>query len=82
MAKTSVCTILLFGAFSVSAAESIEPSYVLRAIGVPDELAHCSVRFGLGKWNGEREVDELLDALEQKVRDLRAMSPLGGVQDP
>ena len=46
---------------------SLEPSYVLRALGVDDELAHGSLRFGLGRFTAEEEVDFLLDLLEEHV---------------
>jgi len=71
---------------SACTSASLEPSYVLRAMGVPDDLAHASIRFGLGRGNTEEEVDFVLALLEQKVKKLRDMSPLwemaqGGV-DP
>lgn len=53
-----------------------EPSYVLRAIGVSDELAHSSIRFGLGRFNTEEEVDYVVNEVVQTVQRLRAMSPL------
>jgi len=55
---------------------SLEPSYVLRAIGVDDELAHTSIRFGLGRFTTEEEVDFILDKLVKSVERLREMSPL------
>ena len=55
---------------------SLEPSYVLRALGVDEELAHTSIRFGLGRFNTEEEVDYVLDLVTEKVRWLRDMSPL------
>lgn len=53
-----------------------QSSYVLKAIGVPDSLAQCSIRFGLGKSNNEEHVDYLLDLLEKNMQRLREMSPL------
>jgi cysteine desulfurase len=61
---------------SACTSASLEPSYVLRALGVGEELAHTSLRFGLGRFNTEEEVDFVLDLLEEKVKKLRAMSPL------
>jgi cysteine desulfurase len=54
---------------------SLAPSYVLRAIGVSDTLAHASIRFGLGRFNTREEVDHVLDLLEAKVKRLRDMAP-------
>jgi cysteine desulfurase len=48
---------------------------VLRAIGVPDELAHNSLRFGLGRFNTEAEVDHVVERVVDEVRRLRALSP-------
>src|SRR5205807_3256799 len=53
-----------------------EPSYVLRALGVSDELAHGSIRFGLGRFNTDEEVDYVIDAVERNVRRLREMNPM------
>src|ERR1019366_7110104 len=54
----------------------LEPSYVLRALGVGDELAHSSIRFGLGRFNTEEEVDYVADLVVGKVKGLRDLSPL------
>ena len=61
---------------SACTSASLEPSYVLRALGVGDELAHSSIRFGLGRWTTEEEVDYVADLVIKKVKHLRDMSPL------
>ena len=61
---------------SACTSASLEPSYVLRALGVDDELAHSSLRFGIGRFTTEEEVDFVLDLLESHVQRLREMSPL------
>lgn len=61
---------------SACTSASLEPSYVLRALGVDDELAHSSLRFGIGRFTSEEEVDLVLDLLEKHVDRLREMSPL------
>ena len=61
---------------SACTSASLEPSYVLRALGVEEDLAHSSIRFGLGRFNTEEEVDYVLDLVEKKVQKLRELSPL------
>jgi cysteine desulfurase len=61
---------------SACTSASLEPSYVLRALGVEEELAHSSIRFGLGKFNTEEEVDYVADLVIRNVERLREMSPL------
>jgi cysteine desulfurase len=61
---------------SACTSASLEPSYVLRALGVHSELAHSSIRFGLGKFNTEEEVDYVADLVVRQVNRLREMSPL------
>ncbi len=61
---------------SACTSASLEPSYVLRAMGVGEELAHSSIRFGLGRFNTEEEVDYVADLVVEKVKRLRDMSPL------
>jgi cysteine desulfurase len=53
-----------------------EPSYVLRALGIGDELARGSLRFGLGRFNTEEEVDHVVGEVVRAVRHLRSLSPL------
>jgi cysteine desulfurase len=61
---------------SACTSASLEPSYVLRALGIGEELAHTSIRFGLGRGNTEEEVDYVCNQLVEQVTRLRAMSPL------
>jgi cysteine desulfurase len=61
---------------SACTSASLEPSYVLKALGAGDDLAHSSIRFGLGRWTTEEEVDYVVDKLTTVVRRLREMSPL------
>jgi cysteine desulfurase len=61
---------------SACTSASLEPSYVLKAMGVGDELAHSSIRFGLGRFTTEEEVDYVVDLFATKVKKLRDMSPL------
>ena len=61
---------------SACTSASLEPSYVLKAMGVSDDLAHSSIRFGLGRFTTEEEVDYVIDLFAAKVTKLREMSPL------
>jgi cysteine desulfurase len=61
---------------SACTSASLEPSYVLRALGIGEELAHTSIRFGLGRGNTAEEVDYVCNQLVEQVTRLRAMSPL------
>lgn len=61
---------------SACTSASLEPSYVLRSMGLNEEMAHSSIRFGLGRFNTEEEVDYVADLMIQKVKKLRDMSPL------
>jgi cysteine desulfurase len=61
---------------SACTSASLEPSYVLRAIGRNDELAHSSIRFSIGRFTTEKDVDFTIKLLEEKVDKLRQLSPL------
>src|SRR5713226_78354 len=61
---------------SACTSATLEPSYVLKALGVGEDLAHTSIRFGLGRFNTEEEVDYVTDKMVQVVTKLRELSPL------
>ncbi len=61
---------------SACTSASLEPSYVLRALGRSDELAHSSIRFTLGRFTTEEEIDFAVDLIRKKVAKLRELSPL------
>jgi cysteine desulfurase len=61
---------------SACTSASLEPSYVLRALGRSDELAHSSIRFTVGRFTTEEEIDFAIDLLKQKISKLRELSPL------
>jgi len=61
---------------SACTSASLEPSYVLRSLGRSDELAHSSIRFTLGKYTTEEEIDYTVDLIRRKVAKLRELSPL------
>jgi cysteine desulfurase len=61
---------------SACTSASLEPSYVLRALGVDEELAHTSLRIGIGRFTTEKEVDYAADIIINAVEKLRSMSPL------
>ena len=61
---------------SACTSASLEPSYVLRALGREDELAHSSIRFTLGRFNTEEEIDHAIKLLHEKIGKLRELSPL------
>ena len=69
--KSALCA-----AGSACTSASLEPSYVLRALGVDEEMAHTSIRFGLGRFTTEEEVDLAVEQTTQRVEHLRQMSPL------
>ncbi|HEV2290072.1 MAG TPA: IscS subfamily cysteine desulfurase [Candidatus Acidoferrales bacterium] len=61
---------------SACTSATLEPSYVLKALGVGEDLAHTSIRFGLGRFNTQEEVDYVADRVVETVRRLRELSPL------
>jgi cysteine desulfurase len=61
---------------SACTSATLEPSYVLKALGVGEDLAHTSIRFGLGRFSTEEEVDYVIDKMVQVVTKLRELSPL------
>ena len=61
---------------SACTSASLEPSYVLRALGRNDELAHSSIRFTLGRWTTEEEIDYTISLMNGAVQKLRDLSPL------
>lgn len=72
----SLAKTLAISSGSACTSASLEPSYVLRAIGVDEELAHTSLRFGFGRFTTEKEVDDCVEAVVREVTRLRDMSPL------
>ena len=61
---------------SACTSSSLEPSYVLRALGLSEELAHTSIRFGIGRFTTEEEIDMAIDYIIKNVNNLRDISPL------
>jgi len=61
---------------SACTSSSLEPSYVLHSLGVDDELAHTSIRFGIGRFTTEEEIDYAIKIIQSKVQKLRDLSPL------
>ena len=66
---------LIVSSGSACTSASLEPSYVLKAIGIDQDLAHTSIRFGLGRYTTENEIDRAIVSVKQAVKRLRAMSP-------
>jgi cysteine desulfurase len=61
---------------SACTSSSLEPSHVLVAIGLPQEIAYSSFRMTLGKWNTDEDIDRLIQVLPEVIADIRSMSPL------
>lgn len=61
---------------SACTSASLEPSYVLRALGLNDEMAHSSIRFSIGRFTTEEEIDHAIETINKSIGDLREMSPL------
>ena len=61
---------------SACTSASLEPSYVLRALGVDDEMAYSSLRFSLGRFTTQEEVDYATERIHDSVVELRSLSPL------
>ncbi len=61
---------------SACTSASLEPSYVLRALGLNDELAHSSIRFSIGRYTTEADIDKAIILVREKVQKLRDLSPL------
>ena len=61
---------------SACTSASLEPSYVLRALGREDELAHSSIRFSIGRFTTEEDVDRVVALIREQVTRLRELSPL------
>ena len=61
---------------SACTSASLQPSHVLRAVGVPDDLAHASIRFGLGRFTTAEEIDFAVSSVAATVRRLRAIFPV------
>ena len=61
---------------SACTSASLEPSYVLKALGIGDDLAHSSLRFGLGRFTTDEQIDFTIEAIKNTVTKLREMSPL------
>jgi cysteine desulfurase len=70
------CQEIAVSSGSACTSASLEPSYVLRALGVEEDMAHTSIRFGFGRFTTEEEVDRAAALTVEHVTKLREMSPL------
>ncbi len=70
------CKDIAMSSGSACTSASLEPSYVLKGLGVGDELAHSSLRMSLGRWSSEQEIDYAIETIAKGVERLRALSPL------
>ena len=61
---------------SACTSASLEPSYVLRALGLNDEMAHSSIRFSIGRFTSEKDIDTAIEKVRHAVHKLRELSPL------
>ncbi len=61
---------------SACTSASLEPSYVLRSLGLDDEMAHTSIRFGIGRFTTEEEINYAVELIKSKIDKLRQLSPL------
>ncbi|MCG9729740.1 IscS subfamily cysteine desulfurase [Shewanella sp. Isolate13] len=61
---------------SACTSASLEPSYVLRALGLNDEMAHSSIRFSIGRFTTDEEIDHAIETIKESIGNLREMSPL------
>ena len=70
------CKDIALSSGSACTSASLEPSYVLRAIGADEDLAHSSIRFGIGRFTTQEEIDFTAETTIKHVNSLREMSPL------
>ena len=61
---------------SACTSSSLEPSYVIKALGKPDEIAHSSIRFGFGRFTTDEQIDYAINLVKTNVAGLRNLSPL------
>jgi len=61
---------------SACTSSSLEPSYVLKAMGIDEDLSHTSIRFSIGRFTSDEEIDYLIESLDKAIEKLRNMSPL------